>query len=233
MSATDRSLHQVIAPPNARAREGGDVDPLITLLRFIEALPGGDPLAPVNPAAIFAAMSAAMPGLAPADLALAGGVASHLGSRLRQISWALRRLPRPGKQPRVYVRVGETRRQAEARYEQSGRAGVRRFPPGHPKLLALPNVMAQWRQYLGVGTQWRVQDAIRRASAADDFHAALSSDAFDGHVIAAQRLGTWLAYVKGLTVGGLAFKCMQIKRGYPRWALVEVSPTDPAHRVSG
>jgi hypothetical protein len=207
-----------------RAREGGDVDPLIVLLRFIEALPHGDPLAPISPQDIFAAMCTEVPNLRPEDLALAGGVASLLGSRLRKLRWALRRLPRPKKQPRVYVRVGETQKQAEARYAQTGRAGVRRFAPDDPKLLALPHVVSLWRERLGVKTQWRVQNVIARArAAADDFHAALFSVASDGHAVTAQRLGTWLSCVEGLAVGGMALVRVDVRRGYPRWALLEIS----------
>ena len=69
------------------------INPLHTLLHFIQALPGADPLAPVEPAVVFEAMREELPDLKLVDLVLAGGMASHLGKRLRKIAWALRHEP--------------------------------------------------------------------------------------------------------------------------------------------
>jgi hypothetical protein len=150
-----------------------------------------------------------MPNLEPTDLVFAGAVANEFGKQLRAMSWRLR-----GGRP-------EKPAPSERRL---ARAGARRFAPNDPRVLALPKMVAQWREHLGLNTKWRIKHVIASASAADDFHAALLSVASDGTRVTNQRLGTWLSRVEGLTVDGVTFVCAEVKFGYPRWTLLEVPP---------
>jgi hypothetical protein len=188
---------------------GPAVDPLITLLRFIEAMPTRDVFAPVDAGVRFAAMRRQMPDLEPTDLVFAGTVANEFGKQLRAMSWRLR-----GGQPK----------KPEPSEDRLARAGARRFDPKDPRALALPLVVAQWREHLGLNTKWKVKQVIARASGVDDLYAALFSVASDGRQITSQRLGTWLSRTEGLTIDGMVLICAEVKFGYPRWTLIEVPP---------
>jgi hypothetical protein len=98
--------------------------PLVVLLRFIEALPASDAFARLDAPQIFEAMRRELPTLSAVDLLFAGAVATQLGKQLRSLDWALRKLPgKPsGKKIRVQPRKDETLEQAVARYE--GKYGV-------------------------------------------------------------------------------------------------------------
>jgi hypothetical protein len=193
----------------AATPRGPTVDPLIVLVRFIEAMPARDVFAPVDANTVFAAMRRAVPDLEPTDLVFAGAVANEFGKQLRAMSWRLR---------------GGRPEKPEPSEQRLARAGARRFDSKDPRVLALPNVMAQWREQLGVNSKWRIKHVIARALAADDFHAALLSIASDGKQVTNQRLGTWLSRVEGLTVDGLTLVCAEVKFGYPRWTLIGVPP---------
>jgi hypothetical protein len=193
----------------AATRRGPTIDPLIVLLRFIESMPTRDVFAPGDAGVRFAAMRQQMPNLEPTDLVFAGAVANEFGKQLRAMSWSLR---------------GGRQTKPEPSEQRFSRAGARRFDPNDPRVLALPNVVAQWREHLGVNTKWRVKHVMARASGADDFRAALLSVASDGNAITNQRLGMWLSRVEGLTVDGLVLVCAEVKFGYPRWALIKVPP---------
>jgi hypothetical protein len=150
-----------------------------------------------------------VPDLEATDLVFAGAVANALGKQLRAMSWSLR---------------GGRQKKPEPSEQRLARAGARRFGTKDPRVLALPMVVAQWREHLGLNTKWRLKHVITRASARDDFHAALLSVASDGTRVTNQRLGIWLSRVEGLTVDGVTLVCAEVKFGYPRWALIEVPP---------
>src|SRR5262249_55636573 len=91
-----------------------------------------------------------------------------------------------------------------------------------PRRLALATVLAQWRQHLGIGGVYTVQDVINRALNINEFHVALANVAAAGSgniLISNRRLGIWLKKVEGRIVGNLMLKQTGIKDGYPIWSL--------------
>jgi hypothetical protein len=193
---------------------GLTINPLHVLLHFIAALPGGDPFAELDAGKMFEAMRSEVPSLTPLELVWAGGVASQLGKQLRSLSWCLR----GGGQKRKPAKERPRRRQAV------------RIDPNDPKILALPAVMAHWREHLGLKTKWRIAQVIVAARNADDFEAALLSVAGADGSISKQRLGIWLSKVEGRSVDGMIFRCVEVRNGYPRWVL-ELRPHTHGHEA--
>jgi hypothetical protein len=97
-----------------------------------------------------------------------------------------------------------------------------------PKRTSLNTVLVQWKDRIGIGQPYTVQQVINAAINAPDFHAALLGVAASGHggggsTVSNDRLGRWLRKVDGQIVYGLTLSQTGMRDGYPVWCLIAQS----------
>ena len=99
-------------------------------------------------------------------------------------------------------------------------AKVRENDP-HRDLLT-PMIM-QWKEHLGLNTQYTVQEVIGRAVNTPNFYVALMAVAEKrmGGVVSNDRLGRWLKRVQGKIISGFSLLQDGNAHGYPYWKLVK------------
>jgi hypothetical protein len=90
-----------------------------------------------------------------------------------------------------------------------------------PKRAALNAVLVQWREHIGIGRPYTVQQVINAAVNVVDFHAALLSVAVAGNssMVSNERLGRWFKKVEGQIVEGLTLSQEGVRTGYSTWCL--------------
>jgi hypothetical protein len=90
-----------------------------------------------------------------------------------------------------------------------------------PKVLTHAAIMTQWREYIGLGCELKIQEIINRSLNARELHTALMNVAVarNGIVLSPDRLGRWLNQVNGKIVGGTFIEKTRILEGYPLWRL--------------
>jgi putative DNA primase/helicase len=90
-----------------------------------------------------------------------------------------------------------------------------------PKRAALNAVLMQWREHIGIGRPYTVQQVINAAVNVVEFHAALLSVAVAGNssMVSNERLGRWFKKVEGQIVEGLTLSQEGMRTGYSTWCL--------------
>ena len=85
----------------------------------------------------------------------------------------------------------------------------------------LESVAVQWKEHLGVGSLYTIQELVGRAMNIPTLYTALMSVAANktGGVISNDRLGRWLKQVEGRIVGGLKLVRAGTQHGYSTWSL--------------
>src|SRR5258708_26070964 len=114
------------------------------MLHFLQTVSGDFCLkiTDANAARIFALMRKELPSLERADIVFGAGAASMIATQMRSLSWRLQASGH-GDSPKTPKPGGQRRRQAV------------HLDSYDPKILALPTVMAHWREHLGLETKWR------------------------------------------------------------------------------
>ena len=89
-----------------------------------------------------------------------------------------------------------------------------------PAREALAAVLLQWREHIGIGPCYTVQDVIARAVNVPTFYTALLNVAASktGGMVSNDRLGRWLKQVDGKICDGLKLFRAGIRGGYPIWS---------------
>ena len=79
----------------------------------------------------------------------------------------------------------------------------------------------QWREHIGIGRPYTVQQVINAAVNVVEFHAALLSVAVAGNssMVSNERLGRWFKKVEGQIVEGLTLSQEGMRTGYSTWCL--------------
>jgi hypothetical protein len=92
--------------------------------------------------------------------------------------------------------------------------------PGREDLLA---VVMQWKENLGLGQAYTIQEVIGCAINISDFHFALTAVAAtpSGGTVSNKRLGRWLKRMEGKIVNGHMMSQDGSRDGYPLWKLVQ------------
>lgn len=93
-----------------------------------------------------------------------------------------------------------------------------------PKRTELGTVLVRWKEVLGVGPVYTLQQVINAGINNTDFHAALIAVAAanrGGIVVSNVQLGRWLRKVEGKIVGNLKLTRAGLSDGYQLWKLVD------------
>jgi hypothetical protein len=90
-----------------------------------------------------------------------------------------------------------------------------------PAREALVAVLLQWKEHLGIGSPYTIQEVIARAVNTPTFYTALLNVAANktGTLVGNDRLGRWLKCVEGKICNGLRLFHVGIQHGYPIWSL--------------
>src|SRR5262249_28446912 len=91
-----------------------------------------------------------------------------------------------------------------------------------PKRAELGAVLVRWKEILGVGLVYTIQQIINAAINNTDLHAALVAVAAanrGGIIVSNDRLGRWLRKVEGKIVGDLSLTREGIRDGHQLWKL--------------
>ena len=98
---------------------------------------------------------------------------------------------------------------------------MKRVKESDPVREDLVAVQVQWKEHLGTGANYTVQEVINRAINIPTFYTALVNVAVSntGSTISNARLGRWLRRVEGTICNGFKMIRVSILNGYPIWSL--------------
>jgi hypothetical protein len=89
-----------------------------------------------------------------------------------------------------------------------------------PRRTELGAVLARWKEVLGVGSAYTLQQVINAGINNTEFHAALVAVAAPnrgGFIVSSERLGRWLRKVEGKIVNDLTLARGVVRDGYQLW----------------
>jgi hypothetical protein len=97
-------------------------------------------------------------------------------------------------------------------------AKVRANDPIRDELRA---VLLQWKEQLGIGSVYTVQEVVGRAVNVPSFYTALLNVAASktGGTVSNERLGRWFKRVQGKIIDGLRLLQDGSVHGYPLWSV--------------